>query len=43
MQKSFFAKFPKVGQQYGRTFGLMLAIIAGVFIPQAAVFSGLIQ
>jgi len=43
MQKMFFAKFPKIGQQYGRTLGLMLAIVAGIFIPQAAVFSGLIQ
>ena len=43
MQMSFFAKFPKIGQQYGRTLGLMLAIVAGIFIPQAAIFSGLIQ
>jgi len=43
VQKNFFANFPKIGRQYGRTLGLMLAIVAGIFVPQAAVFSGLIQ
>ncbi|MFN2233677.1 MAG: hypothetical protein ACK2U1_05575, partial [Anaerolineales bacterium] len=43
MHKSFYAKFPKIAQQYGRTLALLLAIVAGIFIPQAAVFSGSIQ
>ncbi|MFN2152375.1 MAG: bile acid:sodium symporter family protein [Anaerolineales bacterium] len=43
MKKQFFANFPKIAQQYGRTLLLILAIFAGVSIPQAAVFSGSIQ
>jgi BASS family bile acid:Na+ symporter len=43
MEKTFFANLSKISLQYGRTLGLMLAIVAGILIPQAAVFSGLIE
>jgi len=39
----FITKLPQTSQKYGRTLVLMGAIIAGILIPQAAVFSNLIQ
>ena len=35
--------FSRASQQYGRTVGLLAAIIAGILVPQAAVLSELIQ
>lgn len=43
MKKTFLAHLPKATQQYGRTLALLSAIVAGILIPQAAVFSDLIQ
>jgi len=43
MDKTFFRHLPKINQQYGRTLALVMSIVAGILIPQAAVFSNLIQ
>lgn len=41
--KTFVANLMEYGQKYGSTLGLLGAIVAGILLPQAAVFSHLIQ